>query len=69
MPKSVSLYLALNEDGIVEQMIAEALDETMAAIEARMETKVRKGYQQGNRLSPNMVYARSLVSKIRFRKK
>jgi conjugative relaxase-like TrwC/TraI family protein len=57
VPKSVSLYLALNEDGIVEQMIAEALDETMAAIEARMETKVRKGYQQGNRLSPNMVYA------------
>src|SRR6201987_2228168 len=32
VPKSVSLYLALNEDGLVEQMIAEALDETMAAI-------------------------------------
>jgi hypothetical protein len=27
-------------------MIAEALDETMAAIEAWMETKVRKGYRR-----------------------
>jgi hypothetical protein len=27
-------------------MITEAVDETMAAIEAGMETKVRKGYQQ-----------------------
>ena len=42
-PKSVSLYLAINEDKVVEQMITEAVDETMAAIEARMETKVRKG--------------------------
>src|ERR1700722_13452747 len=51
-PKSVSLYLAVNEDRVVEQMIAEAVDETMAAIEARMETKVRKGYQHDNRISP-----------------
>ena len=58
VPKSVSLYLAVNEDKVVEQMITEAVDETMAAIEARMETKVRKGYQQDNRLSPNMVYAK-----------
>src|SRR6202040_2356613 len=43
VPKSVSLYLAINEDKVLEQMIAEALDETMATIEARMETKVRKG--------------------------
>ena len=57
-PKSVSLYLAVNEDKVVEQMITEAVDETMAAIEARMETKVRKGYQHDNRLSPNMVYAK-----------
>ncbi len=51
VPKSVSLYLAVNEDKVVEQMITKAVDETMAAIEARMETKVRKGYQQGNRSS------------------
>ena len=58
VPKSVSLYLAVNEDKIVEQVIAEALDKTMAAIEARMETKVRKGYQHDNRVSPNLVYAK-----------
>src|SRR6516162_10148387 len=58
VPKSVPLYLAVNEDKVVEQMIAEALDQTMATIEPRMETKVRKGYQQDNRISPNMIYAR-----------
>src|SRR6516164_9998509 len=65
VPKSVSLYLALNEDEIVEQMIAEALDETMAAIENRMETKVRKGYQQDNRISSNMVYAKFVHGETR----
>jgi conjugative relaxase-like TrwC/TraI family protein len=65
VPKSVSLYLAVNEDNVLEQMIAEALDETMAAIEARMETKVRKGYQQDNRLSPNMVYAKFVHGETR----
>ena len=49
----------------VEQMIAEALDETMATIEARMETKVRKGYQQDNRVSPNMVYAKFVHGETR----
>src|SRR6516164_3232236 len=43
VPKSVSLYLAGNEDTRVEQFVAEAVDETMAAIESRVETKVRKG--------------------------
>jgi conjugative relaxase-like TrwC/TraI family protein len=45
VPKSVSLYLALNDNQVMERMIAEALEETMTAIETRMETKVRKGYQ------------------------
>jgi conjugative relaxase-like TrwC/TraI family protein len=64
-PKSVSLYLAVNEDKVVGQMITEAVDETMAAIEARMETKVRKGYQHDNRLSPNMVYAKFVHGETR----
>jgi conjugative relaxase-like TrwC/TraI family protein len=64
-PKSVSLYLAVNEDKVVEQMITEAVDETMAAIEARMEIKVRKGYQHDNRLSPNMVYAKFVHGETR----
>ena len=58
VPKSVSLYLALNDDKVLERMPAEALDETMAAIEARMETKVSKDYPQDNRVNPNMVYAK-----------
>src|SRR5262245_50763581 len=65
VPKSVSLYLALNDDKALERMIAEALDETMAAIENRMETKVRKGYQQDNRTSPNMVYAKFVHGETR----
>jgi conjugative relaxase-like TrwC/TraI family protein len=65
VPKSVSLYLAVNEDKAVEQIIVEALDETMAAIEARMETKVRKGYQQDNRLSANMLYAKFIHRETR----
>jgi conjugative relaxase-like TrwC/TraI family protein len=65
VPKSVSLYLTLNEDKVIEQMITEAVDETMAAIEARMETKVRKGYQQDNRPSPNMVYAKFVHGETR----
>jgi conjugative relaxase-like TrwC/TraI family protein len=64
-PKSVSLYLAVNEDEVVEQMITEAVDETMAAIESRMETKVRKGYQQDYRLSPNMIYAKFIHRETR----
>src|SRR5271166_977443 len=64
-PKSVSLYLAINEDKVVEQMITEAVDETMAEIETRMETKVRKGYQHDNRLSPNMVYAKFVHGETR----
>jgi conjugative relaxase-like TrwC/TraI family protein len=64
-PKSVSLYLAVNEDKVVEQLITEAVDETMAAIETRMEPKVRKGYQHDNRLSPNMAYAKFVHGETR----
>jgi hypothetical protein len=56
VPKSVSLYLTVKEDKVVEQTITKAVDETMAAIESQVETKIRKGYQQDNRVSPNMVY-------------
>jgi hypothetical protein len=47
VPESVSLYLAINEGKVLEQMIAGALDQTIAAIEARMETKFRKAGFQG----------------------
>ena len=65
MPKSVSLYLAVNADKVVEELIGEALDQTMTEIEARMETKVRKGYLQENRPSPNIIYAKFIHSETR----
>src|ERR1700736_1120072 len=43
VPKSVSLYLAVNEDKVLEQMIVEALDETTATIEALMEPRFARG--------------------------
>jgi TrwC relaxase len=46
-------------------VITEAVDETMAAIESRMETKIRKGYLQDNRLSPNMVFAKFIHCETR----
>jgi hypothetical protein len=42
VPKSVSLYLTVDEDKVVEQMIAEALDETMAVIEAEWKPRFAK---------------------------
>src|ERR1700737_2023023 len=65
VPKSVSLYLAVNGDKVVEELIGEALGQTMTEIEARMETKVRKGYQQDNRPSPNIIYAKFIHSETR----
>src|ERR1700730_16452558 len=52
VPKSVSLYLAVNEDKILEQMIAEALDQTMATIEALMEPRFARGISRTIALAP-----------------
>ena len=65
VPKSVSVYLAMNNDREVERIILEALDRTMREIEARMETKVRKGYKYGNRASGNLVYAKFIHRETR----
>ena len=43
VPESVSLYLAVNEDKFLEQMIAAALDETMATIEAGWKPRFARG--------------------------
>src|SRR5258708_5442708 len=60
VPKSVSVYLALNGDRAVERMINEAFQETMVDVEARMETRVRGADEDGsqrheNRTTGNMV--------------
>lgn len=62
VPKSVSLYLAENEDKAVERLIHEAFKETMSDLEASMETRVRGKDENGlqryeNRTTGNMVYA------------
>src|ERR1700731_1894198 len=65
VPKSVSLYLAVNEDKVVEEVIAQALDETMATIEARMETKVRKGISKTIALAQTWFYAKFVHGETR----
>ena len=57
VPKSISVYLAETGDEAVERMITESFKETMADIESRMETRVRVGGQDRDRISGNMVYA------------
>jgi len=62
-PKSVSLYLAMTGDKDVERMLREAAAETMSAIEANMETRLRGEDEEGrnrddeNRTTGNMAYA------------
>ncbi len=57
VPKSVSVYLAERGDGFVEQMIHESFTEAMDDIESRMETRVRIGGEDTDRVSGNMLYA------------
>src|SRR6516225_2368960 len=57
VPKSISVYLAETGDEAVERMITESFKETMADIESRMETRVRVGGQDRDRVSGNIVYA------------
>jgi conjugative relaxase-like TrwC/TraI family protein len=57
VPKSVSLYLAETGDKVVERAVRESFTETMADIGARMETRVRIGGQDRDRVTGNIVYA------------
>jgi hypothetical protein len=43
VPKSLSIYLAITGDQVVENIARSAVDETMRAMEAEMQCKVRKG--------------------------
>jgi conjugative relaxase-like TrwC/TraI family protein len=65
VPKSVSMYLAETSDQVVEQMVKEAFDETMADIEARMETRVRIGGPDRDRITGNALYAWFVHREIR----
>jgi hypothetical protein len=43
VPKSLSIYLAITGDQVVENIARSAVDETMGAMESEMQCKVRKG--------------------------
>jgi conjugative relaxase-like TrwC/TraI family protein len=62
LPKSVSVYLALSGDPVVERMIHEAFRETMVDVEGGMERRVRGADEGGNqrdknRTTGNIMYA------------
>lgn len=65
VPKSVSVYLGMHGDPVLEGLILEAVSMSMQEVERRMETKVRKGYAQENRVSPVMVYGSFLHTETR----
>ena len=43
VPKSLSIYLAITGDQVVENIARSAVDETMGAMESEMQCKVREG--------------------------
>src|ERR1700719_888946 len=57
VPKSVSLLYALSGDQDILGAFRGAVDDTMRDIEAEMKTRVRKGRQDTDRTTGNMVWA------------
>jgi conjugative relaxase-like TrwC/TraI family protein len=57
VPKSVSLLYARTGDNEILDAFRGAVDETMREIEAEMKTRVRKGRQDADRTTGNMVWA------------
>src|SRR6516162_1933847 len=57
VPKSVSLLYAMSGDQGIMDAFRGAVDETMREIEAEMKTRVRKGGQDSDRMTGNMVWA------------
>jgi len=58
VPKSLSVYLAITGDELVENIARSAVDETMRAMEAEMQCKVRKGGLQEDRRTGEMMYSK-----------
>ena len=57
VPKSVSLLYALSGDQGIMDAFRRAVDETMREIEAEMQTRVRRGHKDINRVTGNMTWA------------
>jgi conjugative relaxase-like TrwC/TraI family protein len=58
VPKSVSIYLAITGDQVVENIARSAVDETMRAMETEMQCKVRKAGLQEDRRTGEMLYSK-----------
>jgi conjugative relaxase-like TrwC/TraI family protein len=58
VPKSLSIYLAITGDQVVENIARTAVDETMHAMEAEMQCKVQKGGLHGDRRTGEMLYSK-----------
>src|SRR5208337_1959110 len=58
VPKSLSIYLAITADLVVEKIARSAVDETMGAMEAEMQCKVRKGGLDEDRRTGEMLYSK-----------
>jgi conjugative relaxase-like TrwC/TraI family protein len=56
-PKSVSLLYAMSGDQGILDAFRSAVDETMREMEAEMQTRVRRGFQDANRVTGNMTWA------------
>src|SRR5208337_625396 len=57
VPKSVSLLYAMSGDEGIMDAFRSAVDETMREMEGEMQTRVRRGHQDVNRITGNMTWA------------
>jgi conjugative relaxase-like TrwC/TraI family protein len=58
VPKSLSIYLAITGDQIVENIARSAVDETMGAMESEMQCKVRKEGLYEDRRTGELLYSK-----------
>ena len=58
VPKSVSIYLAITGDEVVENIARSSVDETMQAMESEIQCKVRKGGLHEDRTTGEMLYSK-----------
>src|SRR5438094_9337829 len=56
--KSLSIYLAITGDQMVENIARLAVDETMRAMESEMQCKVRKGGLHEDRRTGELLYSK-----------
>src|ERR1700730_7422747 len=58
VPKSLSIYLAITGDQVVENIAGSAVDETMGAMESEMQCKVRKEGLYEDRRTGELLYSK-----------